>query len=99
MPTEDVARAIAYFSACPDAELLRGVLKIVQPKAAAAVRQAMQQRRDVPPPLDIAASADAATQEQALRTVRSTQDFAQLQALARAVGRRVEELNASSPPV
>lgn len=99
MPLEDVARAIAYFEACPDAELLRGVLQIIQPKAAAAVRQAQQQRREVPSPLDITPSTNAATQEQALRTVRTTQDFAQLQAMARAVGRRIEELNAGAPPV
>jgi hypothetical protein len=99
MPTDDVSRAIAYFQACPDAELLRGVLKTIQPKAAAAVRQAQLKRRDIPPPLDIEPSANAATQGDALKTVRSVQDFAQLQALARAVGRRIEELNQSAPPV
>ena len=99
MPADDVARAIAYFSVCPDAELLRGVLKTIQPKAAAAVRQAQMQRREVPPPLDIEPSANAATKDEALKTVRSVQDFAQLQALARAVGRRIEDLNASTPPV
>ena len=99
MPDTDVSRAIAYFAACPDAELLRGVLKTIQPKAAAAVRQAQMKRREVPPPLDIEPSSNAATKEDALRTVRSVQDFAQLQALARAVGRRIEELNLHTPPV
>jgi hypothetical protein len=98
MPSDDVSRAIAYFQACPDAELLRGVLKTIQPKAAAAVRQAQLKRRDIPPPLDIEPSANAATKDDALKTVRSVQDFAQLQALARAVGRRIEELNQSAPP-
>src|SRR3954469_5812514 len=99
MPADDIARAIAYFAACPDAELLRGVLKTIQPKAAAAVRQAQLKRRDVPPPLDIEPSSSAASQEEAMKTVRSVQDFAQLQALARAVGRRIEELNSTTPPV
>ena len=99
MPTDDVARAITYFAACTDAELLRGVLKTIQPKAAAAVRQAQLKRRDVPPPLDIEPSASAANKDEAMKTVRTVQDFAQLQALARAVGRRIEELNAQTPPV
>ena len=99
MPDSDVSRAIAYFQACPDAELLRGVLKTIQPKAAAAVRQAQLKRRDVPPPLDIEPSANAATRADALKTLRSVQDFAQLQALARAVGRRIEELNQTAPPI
>jgi hypothetical protein len=99
MPTDDVARAIAYFEACPDAELLRGVLKTIQPKAAAAVRQAQLKRRDVPPPVEIAPSENAASKDDALKTVRSVQDFAQLQALARAVGRRIEELNQNAPPI
>ena len=99
MPDDEVARAIAYFEACPDAEVLRGVLKTIQPKAAAAVRQAQLKRSEVPPPLDIEPASNAATRDEALKTVRAVQDFAQLQALARAVGRRIEELNASTPPV
>jgi hypothetical protein len=99
MPTDDVARAIAYFAACTDADLLRGVLKTIQPKAAAAVRQAQLKRRDVPPPIDIEPSASAATKDEAIKTVRTVQDFAQLQALARSVGKRIEELNAQTPPV
>src|ERR1051325_6720633 len=97
MPTDDVARAITYFAACTDAELLRGVLKTIQPKAAAAVRQAQLKRRDVPPPLNLEPSASAATKDEAMKTVRAVQDFAQLQALARAVGRRIEELHNSTP--
>src|SRR5215207_8237153 len=99
MPTDDVARAIAYFEACPNAELLRGVLKTIQPKAAAAVRQAQLKRRDVPPPVEIPPSSNAASKDEALKTVRAVQDFAQLQALARAVGRRIEELNQNAPPI
>jgi hypothetical protein len=99
MPEAEIARAIAYFQACPDADLLRGVLKTIQPKAAAAVRQAQMRRQDVPPPVDIAPSSTPATKDEALRTVKSTQDFAQLQALARTVGRRIEDLNRSQPPV
>ena len=96
---DDIARAIAYFQACPDASLLRSVLKTIQPKAAQAVRQAQLRRQDVPPPLDIAPATSAATKDEALRTVQTTRDFAQLQTLARAVGRRIETLNQAQPPV
>jgi hypothetical protein len=75
------------------------VQKTIQPNAAAAVRKAQLQRREVPPPLDVEAAASAATKDDALKTVRVVHDVAQLQALARAVGRRIEELNQSAPPV
>ena len=88
--SEDVARAIAFFQACTDAGLLRDVLKTIQPKAAAAARKFS--RREPPNPASIAPAAMAATEEEALHTVRRVQDFAELQAVARAVGRRVEEL-------
>ena len=87
---EEVARAIAYFQGCTDAGLLRGVLKAIQPKAAAAARKFGT--REPPNPAAIQPSATPASEEEALHTVRSVKDFAQMQALARAVGRRVEEL-------
>ena len=99
MTDAELARAIAYFHACPDANLLRDVLKHIQPKAAAAVRQAQMKRRDIAAPADIPAAPEAATRDEALLAVRLTQDFGQLQTLARAVGRRIEELNETAPPV
>jgi hypothetical protein len=87
---EEVARAIAFFQTCTDAELLRGVLKAIQPRAAAEARK--YSNREPPNPAAIAPALAPGTQEEALRTARTVKDFAQLQSLARAVGRRVEEL-------
>lgn len=87
---EQVARAIAYFEACTDAELLRSVLRQIQPKAAAAARKFSN--REPPNPAAIPPAAVAASKDEALRTAQSVKDFAQMQAIARAVGRRVEEL-------
>lgn len=50
-------------------------------------------REAVPPPADVRpASLRPATREEALRTLATTNDLALLQALTRAMGRRVEEL-------
>ena len=96
MPSQaDVARAIAYFQACEDAEELRDLLRTLRPRAAAEVRRHERRGTEAPSPRTIPAAAGAATAAEALRTVRETTDFAQLQALTRAIGRRVEELQSS----
>ena len=88
--TEEVAKAIAFFQASSDAEFLRGVLKAIQPRAAAEARK--YSNREPPNPAAITPASIPASQEDAMRTVRSVKDFGQLQSLARAIGRRVEEL-------
>ena len=90
----DVARALAFFEACEDRELLQEVLRGIRPRAAAEVRRLTSRGQEPPPPREIGAAPEALTQAQALDTVRDTSDFGQLQALARAIGRRVEELGA-----
>jgi hypothetical protein len=92
---DDVARAIAFFNACDDVALLQDVLRGIQPRASAEVRRQLARNREAPPPREIAPSAALASQEEAVKTVREATDFGQLQALARAAGRRVESLNAS----
>ena len=92
MDDTDIARAIAYFETCEDVDLLRNILRSIQPRAAAAVRRSERLRTGVPEPRDIAVADAVASSEEALRTVRATDDFAQLQALSRNIGRRVEEL-------
>ena len=87
-----IARAIAYFETCDDAALLKDLIRSIQPRAAAEVRRAQQQGRPVAPPLEIAAAPAAATQDEALVTVKTTTSFAQLQAMSRAIGRRIESL-------
>jgi hypothetical protein len=92
---EAVARAIAFFNACDDVDLLQDVLRGIQPRASAEVRRQLARNREAPPPRDIAPASNPASQDEALKTVRDAGDFGQLQALARAAGRRVESLNAS----
>jgi hypothetical protein len=89
-----IAGAIAYFETCDDLALLRDLLREIQPRASSAVRRLQQQRRPVPPPLEVQPAPEAASREEALRTAREVGDFAQLQAIARAIGRRVEALTA-----
>ena len=93
----EVAAAIAFFESSDDVEFLLGVLRSIQPRAAAEVRRQERRGRDVPAPLPIVASEPPATREAALQTVRATSDFGQLQALSRAIGRRVEALRGEPP--
>jgi hypothetical protein len=87
---DEVARAISFFETCTDAELLRTVLRQIQPKAAAAARKFSN--REPPNPAAIPAADVPASKDEALKTAQTVKDFAQMQAIARAVGRRVEEL-------
>lgn len=88
----DVARAIAFFEACEDRDLLQEVLRGIRPRAAGEVRRLTSRGQEPPPPREIAAAPEALTRAQALQTVKDATDFGQLQALARAIGRRVEAL-------
>ena len=72
---------------------LRDVLRTIRPKAETTALRAAKQGKDMPAPGEIAAAAEAATPAQALATVRATRDFALLQAMSRAAGRRAEELS------
>jgi undecaprenyl pyrophosphate synthase len=89
---EEIAGAIAYFEQSDDKALLQEVLRSLRPRAAAAVRRFQELRREAPAPQEVAAALEAATKEAALRTVRSDLNFGQLQAISRAVGRRLESL-------
>lgn len=90
---DNVARAIAFFEVCEDTKLLREVLVGIRPRAAAEIRRAQDRRQDIPDPLDITAADGAATKDEALRTVQATKDLALMQAISRAVGRRLESLS------
>jgi hypothetical protein len=46
----------------------------------------------IPPPADIRAAAKGAPQDESLTTLSQVKDFALLQALARAIGKRVEAI-------
>jgi hypothetical protein len=97
MSDSDPARAIAFFETCDDLDLLREVLRTIRPRAAAAVQRFERQGREVRPPRQLSAAAHPATRAEALAIVRTLQDFATLQAVSRAVGRRLEALMESSP--
>ena len=95
---EEVARAIAFFEHCLDVAFLRRALAQAAPRAAEQVRRFMREggETSVPPPAEIGIAPQAATEPEAMRTLATITDFALLQALTRAIGRRVEAL--SSPP-
>jgi hypothetical protein len=94
----DVARAIAYFESCEDVALLRKTLTEIAPKARRlVVRYLGSGGQDaVPKPADVPSTPIAAAKEDALRILRGTNDFALLQAMTRAIGRRAEELQEGS---
>lgn len=92
MTRADIARAIAFFEQSEDLGFLRDVLRAIRPRAEAAARRYEREGREMPPPEVIEASASPADAADALKTIRSTNDFAQLQAMARAAGRRAEQL-------
>jgi hypothetical protein len=94
MSEEQVARAIAYFAICDDLRLLQEVLRSIQPRASAEVRRRMAARQDIPAPADIDAADEPAGRQEALAITRDARDFSELMAISRAVGRRVEELQA-----
>jgi hypothetical protein len=91
---DEVARAIAFFEATEDIELLRRILGQVAPRAAREVRRLLQRRGEagIPEPALIAPSAQVADQAEAIRTLDLTTDFALLQAMSMAIGKRIEEL-------
>ncbi len=92
MSDDAIAKAIACFEQCDDMTFLRDVLRTIRPKAEAAALRAAKQGKDMPAPGTISAAGEAATPAQAMATVRATKDFALLQAMSRAAGRRAEEL-------
>jgi hypothetical protein len=92
---DDVARAIAFFQAANDVEMLRRELVALAPRVRGLVRRqtAAGGEDSVAGPAEIdAATLRPATEAEALRTLRTCNDFALLQAMTRAIGRRVEEL-------
>jgi hypothetical protein len=89
---DELAAALAFFQSTADVELLRQELRRIRPLAARAVGGFERAGREAPEPLTIAAATEPASREAALRTSRAVRDFAELQALSRVIGRRIEEL-------
>jgi hypothetical protein len=91
---QDVARAIAFFEGCDDAELMRRALAEAAPRARRTVERYVRRRGEarIPPPAEVPPADQPASAEEALATLSRTEDFGLLQALTRTIGRRVEEL-------
>lgn len=91
---ERVARAIAFFEACDDAILLHRVSSGLAHRARKAVQTLLNRGGEdtIPPPADIRAAREAATQKEALATLTAMKDFALLQALAQTIGKRIEAI-------
>jgi hypothetical protein len=89
---EDTARALAFFEDADDIMLLHQLLAEVAPRARRMVGELLAGGGDeaIPPPAELRAARAPATQEQALKTLRTVNDFALLQVLTRTIGQRVE---------
>jgi len=74
--------------------LLRRALSEVAPRARRLVVRYLGAGGEdaVPGPADVPSTPVAAARDDALRILRETNDFSLLQAMTRAIGRRVEEL-------
>ena len=89
---EDVARALAFFERTDDIALLHELVEEIAPRARKMVGQFLSRgsEESIPGPADIRAAREPASREQAVKTLRSTNDFALLQVMARAIGQRIE---------
>jgi len=90
----EVARAAAFFEANNDAGLLHEQLELVAPRVKQLVAKHLARGTEetLPEPADLRASREAARADEAIATLHATDDFALLQVLARAIGRRIEAL-------
>lgn len=89
-----LAQAVAFFEACDDTVLLHGLLAVVARRTKRFVAEAMARGGEdaIPAPTPEPTPATPATEREARRLVERTKDFGDLQALARAIGRRTETL-------
>mgnify|MGYP000034586997 CR=1 FL=1 len=103
-PREQAARAITFFENTDDMPLLRKCLEESAPRIKRMVANYLQKGTEegIPHPADIRGARDGAAREEALQSLRKTQDFALLQAMTRAIGQRIETLeiaaSAEFPP-
>jgi hypothetical protein len=93
-PRESVARALAYFEATDDIALLHELTAEVAPRAKRLVGKYLARGTEdtIPGPADLRPAREPATRQEAIATLRKTEDFALLQVLARAIGRRIEAI-------
>lgn len=89
---DDLSAALAFFQGTDDIDLLKEELRRIRPLAARAVSGYERTGKDAPQPLEVTPATEPASREVALRTAKAVKDFAELQALSRAIGRRIEQL-------
>ncbi len=91
-PREQVARAIACFETCDDIALLHQLIEEIAPRAKKMVGTLLARGSEeaIPPPAELRAAREAAPLDEALKTLRATNDFALFQVLARSIGQRIE---------
>jgi hypothetical protein len=91
---QDVARAIAFFEQSDDVMLLHRLSGEIAPRAKRMVGQLIARGGEdaIPAPADLRAAKDAASEQEAIATLKDVSDFALLQVLARAIGQRIETL-------
>lgn len=90
----EFARAVAFFERCDDPVLLHELSAIVARRTKRFVARAMARGGEdaIPAPAEPPQAAAPASEHDARELVEQTNDFAELQALARAIGRRTEML-------
>jgi hypothetical protein len=91
---EEVARALAFFEQSDDTLLLHRIIADVAPRARKLIAQILAKGTEeaIPPPADLRAARQPATEVEALKTLRSADDFALLQVLAKGIGQRIESM-------
>jgi hypothetical protein len=93
-PREQVARAMAFFEDCDDPSLLHSALEEAAPRAKRMVGNylAKGSEEGIPGPSDVRAARDSADADEALKTLRTVNDFPLFQALTRTIGQRIEAM-------
>jgi hypothetical protein len=91
---EEVARALAFFEQSDDTLLLHRLIGEIAPRARKLVAQILARGTEeaIPPPADLRAARQPASQADALKTLRATDDFALFQVLAKGIGQRIESI-------
>ena len=89
---------MAFFEGSDDIALLHQVTAEIAPRAKRMVGRYLARGTEetIPPPADLRAARQPATQDEALAALRSVQDFPLFQALARSIGRRIEAIEISA---
>ncbi|MFN0095670.1 MAG: hypothetical protein ACKVVT_12955 [Dehalococcoidia bacterium] len=93
-PREQTARAMAFFEASDDVATLYAALGEVAPRAKRMVAAFIAKGDEdaIPGPADLRPARQAATKDEALKTLKAASDFSLLQTLARSIGRRIETI-------